>query len=536
MKINSFFNILFNNKYFSIILTLITIIICTYWFSQKTRFAYYSFYDILDYILYPYSFSHGRILSELIAVFFIKELPLLLGININDFTFFSKGIIPTINQIAIALLLANTLFRTKKVNLLYPFAFIFCFFNSFFIIRYNHNIFFEVFAFFVAYIFPLPFFIVFWNKISTLYINKEMAIKKDYTFLFLITLFLMQANEMMLISNILILGFIVIEYLFKKFYKKEKSNYIWSVPLFLYSICIGLFIHSTDGSRQTQAIYNHFDTELLSISNFLSYLKHFIIEIYGDNIIFLTTIALSLLIIFSEKNKTNAKKILNIVLYTITSFSLFFIGMYFAGDSCHYANAIEDNIPSWWFLYFSLQVQWEIILLLIIVFLFGVIISLKEKRLHFIILVILFFTAVFTVMKEKQYIFIEDFYLRKNLQNLYKMDKMALFAVKNKKYIVLPAEYMENYYTMEEGIEVMPIELKRKTYKTNKIYFYDEIEKKSKWPYLKYLEEVYDVKVKKGMIFMPEEMAIENFYKQKGSFTAEEIKNPEFEELEEIVE
>lgn len=530
-KINSFFSNLFKNQYFIYFLTILSFFLCLFWYLERMDNAYYTSDDILDYIIEPYQFLHGRIISETISVCLIKEIPDLLGININDFAIFTKGIFTGITVLFSSFLLTNTLGKNMPKNLYFPLTFVFISFFLYFLIIKNGDALLTVFAFFIAYIFPLPIFIFHWNKIANLYISEEKATKKDYIILLLTSLFLAQANEMMLITNILLFGFIAFETIVK-WIKKEKGSYCWSfAPLFL-MIIVGFLIHHLQGSKDMQTIYIQFDNSLLSFEKFWFYFQHCMTKLIENNIFFFTTIAFSSFIVFMIKNEIKAKKIFRIICYTIGSLFVFFIALYFLNDSCHYADSLRDNLPSWWFLYFSLLAQLEIILFLIALFLFQIILSKTEKKKFFNILMIFFVLLSFTFVKKNERYFKDNYYKKTNLVHLYKMDKIALHSLKTQPYIYVIAEKMDNYYTIEKDNETMPYDLKTQNY-NNKVYFLTHDGQK-KLPYLEYLEEVYGVKANKKIIFDTEKNLIKKFQKDGLTFSKSELEEPNFEELENI--
>lgn len=529
-KLFSFFDKLFHNKYLILVLTIIAFCICLNWFLGKMEYAYYTCDDILDFIIDPYNFWHGRIISETIIVAIIKEIPNLLRININDFTFFSKGFFPGGILLLTSFLFVNALYKNIKKNLLYPFVFAFLFFLIYFILIRNGEPLLSILAFFIAYVFPIPILIFHWNKISNLYISEEKITKKDYFILFATCSFLSQANEMMMTVNILLLGFIAFETIVKGI-KKEKNNYGWSLSIFLYSFLLSIFLHNLPGSREMQKLYNEFDFSLFSIENFKFYFINCIDKICCDNTIFLSSVVISILIIAFSKEQIKKWKILRIAGYTLTASILFFIALYFLNDSCHYADSIKDNIPSWWFLYFSLLAQWEIILMLIIIFLFKHILLLKKGKIFVSILAsfICFFSG--NLLKEKSHLLEYNLYSEQNLVNLYKMDKFALYTLETKKYIYIPAEYMHTYYTISKDNETMPLDIVTNNYKNKKYYLSND--KNKKLPYLTYLEEVYGVEADKKIIFDTEKNLIKKFKKDGLTFSKSELEEPDFEELEE---
>lgn len=532
-NIISFINKLLKNKYCIILFSIFAIGFCIFWFYEKTQYNYYLDDEILDFIIGEQRFYHGRIISETLCVFLIKKIPDLLGININDFSFISKGILPTLTLTTISFLLSNILFNQKKKNILYPFCFFYLFFLIYFITITSSEQFCRNLAFFIAYIFPIIFFILFWTKIVTLYINEKKATKKDLALLILYTIFLTQANELMLFVCFFILLAICIEFFIQKYKFKNSCNYEWSFFSIIILIQVAILIHNLDGSLEMQSLYNQFNESLLSFENFLFYLKHCIIEIIGEHLIFLTIIILSLFVLSTTKKEPQIKKLTNIIFYTIGSLLLFFISLYFLGPSCHYANIFEDNIPSWWFLYCSLQVQWEYILLVIITLLFNLISSHQEKKEQLIILAILLIVITFNIFKNDTFHLNQKFYNINEQQKLYKLDKMALNAISRNENMVLPADYFPLFYTIQKDNDVMPYDIITGKYK-NKIYFYNT-DTKHKLPYIQYLEEVYDVNVKKGIIFTTEEKAINNYKEKGGRFKIKELREIDFTEMEEKI-
>ena len=258
-----------------------------------------------------------------------------------------------------------------------------------------------------------------------------------------------------------------------------------------------------NGSLEIQRNYNHYDSSLLSLSYFLYYLKHCIYKVFGEHIIFLTTIILSLLLLYSQRESVKFKKLFNVVFFTIIAGTVFFISLYLLNDSCDHFGISKGNIPTWWFLYFSFNVQWELILFTIIIFLFGQISLIKEKKVLFIMLSIFLSGSIISTLVSHQSQINKPLYEKETRQKLYIMDKMALSALKNEFPMILPASYMPSFYTIHKNNEVMPYDLVDGTYE-GKVYFSNEIDD-NKLPYLQYLEAVYDIEVKKGMMFTTEE-------------------------------
>ena len=102
-------NILENKKFINASYYIV-IILAFLFLLYKLRYAIVIFDDVIDLIIHNFKFYHGRFITELLAALFVKWIPSLLGINIQNFALISENIIKSLTIVFFTIVINKGVF------------------------------------------------------------------------------------------------------------------------------------------------------------------------------------------------------------------------------------------------------------------------------------------------------------------------------------------------------------------------------------------------------------------------------------------
>ena len=518
MKIN-------NKKYKTIIINIFSffILFCLFiYLAVNFRYSYIQNDDIVDLFVHHINFYHGRFITELFSIFIVKNLPLSLNIHPQNFYIFSSQIIKTTIFLTLIYLMSISFYKFKEKTFYFAPMCILSFFTTMsFIANINYKSCFDTYQFFMGYIFPLVCFCIFWYKLSDFYILNRTFTKKEIFYFFLLSILMSMGNEQINIVTIILLLILFINSLIQKYYYKEKNiNLLYLLFPLILCIITSIFVYSSNGFQE---IYNGYNLEIslnFSKKELLDFIYVFYKKLIEDNLFLIIPSIFTIFTIIGSKENTEIKqKLINFVLYSYTSFLIFFTSLYFLGPTFDYRSDANYNIlPRYWILYPSLLYSFKIFLYIINFYLLGFLVKIStNKKIN----TILAFCIILPCL-----IYIKNEYKPINLSNIedrrvmYIADKIAVYYFEKGQTAILPKE--EIHVIIPTINDLLPYDLESNNY-IGKIYYYDN------YPhYLNYLSIVYNVDVSKGMSFKTEKEALSDFYKNGGSFEEEELKRLDF--------
>lgn len=470
--------------------------------------------DMLDYLLNKNIIYHCRLITYLLQVFFISLLPNWLSIHVQDFAIVSQAFLKSIIIVFLLNTMSISFSQFQKKDFTLPFINIFLFFLFFsFISKLKFFFGIDTSAFFYGYIFPIPFFLLFWYKIVEIYVKEKAPTKKDLlTICFLIIILLTSNEEYQFVSFLMILFL----FLGKKIHKK--TILIILISIFLSFLIIFPFHNGFYEILKGYNISLCFDFSYYEISKFfyVFYNKLFYTVLFLWIPIFIGCICLYC----DKNNKQTNLKILKLISVTIIGFLSFFCLLYFLGDTFSYENYDEYYLfPRYWILHPGILLCFYCFLINVNLFILGYMFFKKIYK-HFTVTTSIFIVGCFIfLIRYSTPISISDI---SNRQTLYIMEKLSVFYLQQGKTAILPAENADSILPAYNNH--MPKELEDKSGKAyeNKIY--------KNYTFLKYIYYVYKLDISPGMMFIPgnREKALDIFKANGGTLTNEELETLKF--------
>ena len=524
------------NKSFLIKVLYFLCIISTFCIVSRTlAYSIIVYDDILDLVINKLSFYHGRFFSEFLAFLLVKGIPEVLNINIQDFALVSQNLVKALIFIWLSILVTNAFFffRSKEKTLSNVFVYIFTFFFLWIILQKENGFVLETLQFYFGYILPLPVFLITWYKLGEIYINEKIPSAVEIKLLVLLALLIAQFNEMVDIILFLLLAFLGGEKLFQYYKHKSIKNYKWILHPLVALVLMSEIVYTHSGFIEIYNNYKSPEPLLVKFQGLVQYLQIFADKLFVENIfVIIPIVVLFVVVINSNKNKEENKKVIKYLAYTWLSIFMFFFSLFLVGKSCHYYYVAGEK--SYWILYSPFLYSYKLFLYTFGLFLLGYFVKNDDRvDLKVIILLFLFIgffvniQCSFNVLKYENHA-----YNRRKI--MYLLDKLSVFYFLRGETAILPKDGIERIYTIEKNNEVMPYDLISGEYK-NKIYYKDS--DNNLWPYLKYIEDTYEIdNIEKGIMFVPNKDAIKEYKKRGGTFTKGELNELDFEEIEEQVE
>lgn len=524
------------NKSFLIKVLYFLCIISTFCIVSRTlAYSIIVYDDILDLVINKLTFYHGRFFSEFLAFLLVKGIPEVLNINIQDFALVSQNLVKALIFIWLSILVTNAFFffKSKEKTLSNVFVYIFTFFFLWIILQKENGFVLDTLQFYFGYILPLPVFLITWYKLGEIYINEKVPSAVEIKLLVLLALLIAQFNEMVDIILFLLLAFLGCERLLQYYKHKSTKNYKWILHPFVALVLMSEIVYTHSGFIEIYNNYKSPEPLFVKFQGLVQYLQIFADKLFVENIlVIIPTVVLFVAVINSNKNKEENKKVIKYLTYTWLSVFMFFFALFLVGKSCHYYYVAGEK--SYWILYAPFLYSYKLFLYTFGLFLLGYFVK-NDDRIELKLIILLFFfigffvniQCSFNVLKYENHA-----YNRRKI--MYLLDKLSVFYFLRGETAILPKDGIERIYTIEKNNEVMPYDLISGEYK-NKIYYKDS--DNNLWPYLKYIEDTYEIdNIEKGIMFVPNKDAIKEYKKRGGTFTKGELNELDFEEIEEQVE
>ena len=241
-------------------------------------------------------------------------------------------------------------------------------------------------------------------------------------------------------------------------------------------------------------------------------------EIIYKNLFFWLPIIIMFFTLYKVKN-TETKKLLTFNFISYISFLIFFFSLFFLGETNVYQNMDGQK---YWVSYSALLIGYKIFLYVSVLCLAGQIYYKHNNKLNVFLIFLIFLSTIVYNINNFEKIYLSDYNAR---VTLYIVDKFSVYYFRNNKTAILPKENIQLILPINNNL--MPIDLKSNKYK-NKIYY------KNNYPYLAYLQCLYDVNVSPGMMFTTNKEAKRLFINNGGILTKKEIQNIKFANIENI--
>ncbi|MBE7704878.1 MAG: hypothetical protein E7Z90_03580 [Cyanobacteria bacterium SIG29] len=357
-----------------------------------------------------------------------------------------------------------------------------------------------------------------------MYTNKDLYTEKDDKQLVYLTLFTAFANEQVCTIMVFLMFLVLIESFFNK---ESHSKFVLKklcklIPIAMTFYLLYAFTYSI--TSVVRLSFSGFIATYGSVAEYLNLFKHIFIE---ENIhLWLFIVSLVVIICIKEKKTiwepNNGS--LKIVLYSYLSCFLFYIGLYFWGQTYHHPVEVEDMIyPKYWLLYPAFKMFLKMFLLSSILYLLSYIFS--RKGIDIICKNILLFIVIMSlsIYIYKNYKYSNIFFSPEGRKTLYLMDKLTVFYANKKLPVIYPYENMQLVWFFEE--ETITEDIKNKNF--GKIY-YD-------CTYLKYISYLYKVDTSKGMMFKTYDEAMKDFVSAGGSIDENELEELKFSKIKELL-
>lgn len=523
-------NKLFLNKLFINLLSGFLLIAIFVFLLLRLKYALVVNDDMSDLITNDFAFYHGRFVTELISLLFVKIIPSALGINIQDFAIVSEGCLKAVVFSYLIYMLGNCLNKFSKRSYLLSFGIILSFLSVFSILISIDFVWaFDMNQFFFGYIGCLIFFFWFCKKIFDMYLDENSndfycskLSRKNIFVLFMYSLFVATSNELLTIASIVILIMLLLEKLFIFYKTKIKPDISYILFSLVCIIPFSTIAFMSDGSKVLWESYA-LKVDFSSLyGGFLTFSKLFLKYIVLDNIHFILPMIFCM-IILCRRNSDKTRKILKFSIYSNLGFLLFLYGTIFLSLTCIHTKETHK----YWFLHPGLLADYSVFLFALLLILLSYLLSLDEnKKLKVLVVVLSVLSCSLFIVKNFSFDKIKCLHSYKGIRTaMYMNDKISLSYLKSGKTIVLPKEQF--FYILPD---TSPQELSSNSEIWSKIY------DKERARYLIYLERNYGVNVEPGITFLPYQEAIEEFKKNGGTINKEEMKKLNFSRLNKFVE
>ncbi len=512
-----------------------------------------------EYVARKSMFSTARFISRFIVAAFYVFIPNIIKIHPNNM---SNTIVPLFSAFVLSII---TLFSMKIFYLFFEIKKSVFFRKSFFILYpaifviisiiplINENMYMFYFSSlaetvtFYDYLFNFVFFTIFFYAVLKCVFN---GIENIYLkILYLINSFLLGISFEML--TFVSVTYIVTVCLFMFYlYKKEKSETNSKKLLFLFLNMVVLFVSGLLHlflSGYSQGRIAGYDVNLKDFlftdikEIILPFLQNYFNIVICENLGFLIIIAILSFLLFKTKSETKTDiKVLFLSSSLILCIFIFFFAL-IIGGKCQVYNY------DFWISHIPFRIFYFKILLLIILFYFGYIISnLKNKKISYIVysvLVLMLYTVIFVniveIKKEWSFQQINSKDLRKTvyitdkMSILYnKLDGIAILPISSyKKYssaffIYRPRCYDADAVIREKMKRIVDKEIALKKTRLFVLYSQDG-EYNADNDYLYYLYYTYGIRLE-GVIFVDDNVAFKEFRKRGGVFSDKELKKTDF--------
>lgn len=512
---------------FKKILILISISFVFIYTIIKLKYSVISNDDIVDFIVKKFTIYHGRFFTTYLQLFFIKTLPNFLNINYQDFAIIShaslKSIFITLLDICFVLPIIFFIKNKNKYKDYISSSFLllgyFIFITLIINLHFNFGI--EIAQFFYGYIFPIPFFIIFWFQTFKYFVVGINITKSNFILYILLLIFSVTTNEEILNVTFVMLFLIFITNLLKSKFKINKKS-----QKLLLSIFITLFIifitYKSEGLNIIISGYNLSIIKSINLSSIYKFMNVFTNRLFTS--VYFLWMPIILMIIYlkliNKNNKMN-KKINNYILISYISFFLFFGSLFFLGESFTYENyCFYHMFPKYWILHPGLLMCFYGFLVFNNFFLLSYILRISNIR-RFLFFYSIF--LIFSIPQIKNNIIFDDFADLRRKEVLYIADKMSYFYFSKMKPAVISVEGID--LILPTYNNHFPKDLEDTTGESYKNKIYRNL------IYLEYINKTYNIDTTPGIMFVPYEQALEIFEQNGGTLTKEELNELKFSKI-----
>lgn len=545
------------------------VLICAYFLFCVLENPVILFDDVWDYIVSDFNFYHGRIISELIGISVIKLIPNILHINPQDFAIVSENLFKIVIFSLASWFVVNDILKIKiDKNCIWGPIYLLIF-SFFYVLPYSSaggNLLFGTLMFFCCYILPIPFFVLLISKIYDVYIHDIDLTKKDSISLVLLSIFVMQANEMVGIITFILLFCIYIEHIIKNKKSDKEQRKFKLFPQLLSMIVANIIVYSSTGFKMMFRDYYDSHHPVLSFNNFVHYAQICIDKIIFENWYIVIPLLIGLIVVVLKRNKETSC-ILKFSLYSLIGIIVLALCLYCMGPTCHYAVGNEKNYVPYWILYSPVATIIQVFLFELVLFLIVYLFNKNNRLLSCIISLILVLGCLYHMIDYK-WLIDYKIYADGQRRRQYLIDKMMVFYSKKDKIAILPKDDLAANYSITPDNQMMPYEVLLGT-DNNKVYgesieysickpfyilrfpkiYYSNMFL-SKFPYLEsqtkpqlyfinrsrnfnlpifpYIKELYKIEVTAFITFSTEEEAISLFLENGGILTEEELSELKF--------
>lgn len=506
---------MFKNKH--IFIYFLFAIISVLYLSYNLRYAIVMNDDIDDFFPYNWDFFHGRIFTELLSFLFIEVIPDLFNIPIQNFAFISEGFLKAF--LFVFLIYISVFYNfgcgsnDKKSIITSVIIYILSIFTVLAIIFKNGFMFtFNINEYFQGYISAIIIFMFLWYILKNFYINDFNKInKKDYIILLVLTLLNSTSNEELTATGGFILFAIFIEYIFKYLKLKEttriKKKYILA-SLLTFMVIILSSINLKDTT--IKGLWSTFDLSfnlILSLKTISEFIFIYAKRILINNIFFIICLLTNIIILYRAGERSQVKY----VLYTLAGLTIFQFGSILLPETayCTYEK------HHFWFLYCGLLSSFNICIYILGIYTTTYIYNMFNNKAKIITLALFVFCSCTYILNSGLKIFDLKIYTKETRTKMYICDKLSIFYLSRNKTAVLPNNLP---FEIVQGID--PYDLKTNPQIYTKTY--------KNISYLRYIRHCYKVDTKEGITFLPYNEAMEEYRKNNGELTDEELKRLDF--------
>ena len=562
MHISKKIAIIFFNSFF--------VFICSFFLFRVLENPVILFDDITDFIISDFNFYHGRIISELIGVSIVKLIPKLLHINLQDFAIVSENLIKILLYSLTPLIFTSYILKINFKRKIFWGPIYFLFFAYIYILPNSSaggNLMYSTLMFFCCYILPLPFFALLISKIYNIYVFNIDTTRKDSICLAVLSIFVLQANEMVGCISFVLLLCIYLEHVIKnlKLEKKDRKSFKL-FPVLLSMIIANIIIYSSSGFKLMFKVYYDTSHTIFSFDNLINYIGICINKIILENWYIMIPLFIGLVAITCLKNKENSN-ILKLTLYTIIGIIILALALFCMGKQCYYAIGNTENYAPYWILYAPVAIVIHVCLLDLILLFIVYLFYKNNKILATFISLTLIAGCVYFMLDYKD-IFNNKIYPDEQRRRQYIIDKMMVFYSKKNQTAILPNDNLIAHYSITERDKIYEVFLEAddkiydehfefrtskpfhilkfpKIYYINlfvpefpyaekmtkpEIQFVDNVQR-FRLPIFQYINKTYGIETTSSITFKTEKEAISLFIKNGGTITEEELEKLKFSKI-----
>ncbi len=140
--------------------------------------------DMLELVANKYEFSHGRFVTELIGIFFVRLIPSFFAVNIQSFTFISQAVLKSLFYVLLVYIISSAFYRFKQKDICLCLIILLTNFSLFsFLARLDFIWGFDTLMFFFGYVIPFIFFAPPGTKLQIFTYYKKNLPKKTLLYL-----------------------------------------------------------------------------------------------------------------------------------------------------------------------------------------------------------------------------------------------------------------------------------------------------------------------------------------------------------------